>query len=47
LVFLGREIGEQRNYSEETQRARLDLVAKTLIEQETLDSAQFKALMAA
>ena len=72
LVFLGRELAEQRNYSEEvaqqidnevrrlvneaytrakeileTQRARLDLVAKTLIEQETLDSAQFKALMAA
>jgi cell division protease FtsH len=69
LVFLGREIGEQRNYSDEVakviddevraiidrgyQRAmevlskhrdKLDLIAKTLIENETLEADQFAAL---
>jgi cell division protease FtsH len=70
LVFLGREIGEQRDYSEAVaeeidgevrrivseahERARvllienrdkLDLVAETLLEVETLDRAQFVRLM--
>jgi cell division protease FtsH len=71
LIFLGREIGEQRNYSEEvaqeidrevrsfvndaystarhilsTYREKLDLLAKTLIERETLDAGEFVSLMA-
>ena len=71
LVFLGREIGEQRNYSEEvaeaidrevrrlveeaygrareiirSYRARLDEVARRLIERETLDAAEFQAMFA-
>ncbi len=70
LVFLGREIGEQRDYSEAVaeeidgevrrivneahERARtllienrdkLDLIAETLLEVETLDRAQFVRLM--
>ena len=72
LIFLGREIGEQRDYSEEVaeqidreihaivdeayrkakeiltaQREKLDLLARTLIEKETLDREQFVALLAA
>ena len=71
LVFLGREIGEQRNYSEEiaeaidmevrrlvhdahgrardivrTYRAKLDELAHRLIEQETVDAAEFAAMFA-
>jgi len=71
LVFLGREIGEQRNYSEEvaeaidrevrrlveeaygrareiirSYRAKLDEVARRLIERETLDAAEFQAMIA-
>jgi len=71
MVFLGREIGEQRNYGEEValeidkevseiiaeanERARailvqyrpaLDRIAERLIEVETLDGAQFEALIA-
>ncbi|MCX6031384.1 MAG: ATP-dependent zinc metalloprotease FtsH [Chloroflexi bacterium] len=71
LVFLGREIGEQRNYSEEiaesidkevrrlvdeaysratdiirTYRAKLDELAHRLIEQETVDAAEFQAMFA-
>jgi cell division protease FtsH len=70
LVFLGREIGEQRDYSESVaeeidgevrgiiseayekcrrtlieNRAKLNLVAETLLEVETLDQAKFRALM--
>ncbi len=69
LVFLGREIGEQRNYSDDVakqideevrslietaykrasevltqHRARLDLLAATLVEKETLDAEAFEAL---
>ncbi len=69
LVFLGREIGEQRNYSDDvaktideevrriietaynrardvlTQyRHKLDLLAETLVEKETLDAEAFEAL---
>jgi ATP-dependent Zn protease len=69
LVFLGREIGEQRNYSDEVakqideevraiidrgyQRAmdvlshhrdKLDLIARELIERETLEAEEFAAL---
>jgi cell division protease FtsH len=69
-IFLGREIGEQRDYSEEAaeqidaevksivetaynraktilteNRARLDMLANILIEQETLDRSQFEELM--
>ena len=72
LVFLGRQIGEQRDYSEEVaeeidrevrafvaeahekarcilsaQRDKLDLLARTLIEQETLERAAFIELLAA
>ena len=71
LIFLGREIGEQRNYSEEiaesidkevrllvdeahgrardiirTYRAKLDEVARRLMEHETLDAAEFQAIFA-
>jgi cell division protease FtsH len=69
-VFLGREIGEQRDYSEEAaeqidaevksivetaynraktilteNRAKLDMLANILIEQETLDRSQFEEVM--
>ena len=69
LVFLGRDIGEQRNYSDDVakqideevrnliekayarasdvlteHRARLDLLAATLVEKETLDAEAFEAL---
>ncbi len=69
LVFLGRDIGEQRNYSDDVamqideevrnliekayarasevlteHRARLDLLAATLVEKETLDTEAFEAL---
>jgi cell division protease FtsH len=71
LIFLGREIGEQRNYSEEIAekidkevrklvgeaherargiirqyRAKLDEIARRLIENETLDAADFQAMFA-
>ncbi len=70
LVFLGREISEQRDYSDaiaekidqevrkiidaayeqaysllKQYKEKLDLVAQTLLEVETLDAAQFAALM--
>lgn len=70
MVFLGREISEQRDYSDavaeqidvqvreiidteynrvreilETHRDKLDLVAKTLLEVETLESVEFAALL--
>jgi cell division protease FtsH len=70
LVFLGREIGEQRDYSEAVaeeidaevrrivneaherarvllieNREKLDLIAETLLEVETLDRAEFVRLM--
>lgn len=70
LVFLGREIHEQRNYSEKTaeaideeisklmngametaraiitkERAKLDVVALTLLEKETLEREAFEALL--
>src|SRR5204863_248048 len=69
LVFLGREIGEQRNYSDEVakqideevraiidrgyqramdvltkHREKLDVIARELIEKETLEAEQFAAL---
>jgi cell division protease FtsH len=69
LVFLGREISEQRNYSDETAeeidkeikslvseayktatdlltkyRDKLDLIAKLLLEHETLDAQEFAAI---
>ena len=69
LVFLGRELGEQRNYSDETAaeidrevrhlvdkayaitrkimtdyRNKLDEIAERLLDQETLDAAEFKAI---
>jgi len=71
LVFLGREIGEQRNYSEEvaeaidqevrrlvdeayqrarsiirTYRAKLDQIARYLMEYETIEAADFHAMFA-
>mgnify|MGYP003376203560 CR=1 FL=1 len=71
LVFMGREISEQRNYSEDvaedidrevrrivdeayaraktilgSYRDKLDLLAKTLIQQETLSHDEFVALLA-
>ncbi len=71
LVFLGREIGEQRNYSEEIaeeidrevrklvndahqrattiireSRAKLDELARRLIEHETVDATEFQAMFA-
>jgi cell division protease FtsH len=71
MIFLGRDIGEQRNYSDDvakqideevrtiietaydrasevltTHRARLDLLAATLVEKETLDTEAFEALFA-
>ena len=70
LVFLGREIGEQKHYSEEVAakidaeitkvinkayqktkevlgkyRAKLDVVSKVLIEQETIEREQFEILV--
>ena len=70
MVFLGRDIGEERNYSEDTARVidaeikriideaynkakktlldnrdQLDLLAKTLMEKETLDAAEVKQLL--
>ena len=70
LVFLGREISSERNYSEETariidreikklignaykrakdvltkHRAKLDQIAKILIEKETIEKAEFEKLM--
>ena len=70
LIFLGREIGEQKNYSEKIaeiideevhgfinkgyakateilkrHRAKLDLVAKALIDEETLEADRFEALL--
>jgi cell division protease FtsH len=72
MVFLGREIAEQRNYSEEvaeeidqevrrlideaygrakdvlaTYQHKLELIARRLIEIETIDRQEFNALMAA
>ncbi|MCW5881009.1 MAG: ATP-dependent zinc metalloprotease FtsH [Anaerolineae bacterium] len=72
MVFLGREIGEQRNYSEAVaeeidaevrmlvteayerargvvvdNRPKLDLIAQKLMDVETLDAADFRALFAA
>jgi cell division protease FtsH len=72
LVFLGREIAEQRDYSEEVarqidaeikdiitrnygrakkilsdQREKLERIARTLIEQETIEGAEIQALLAA
>ena len=72
MVFLGREIGEQRNYSEAVaeeidaevralvteayerargvvvdNRAKLDLIAQKLMDVETLDASDFRALFAA
>ncbi len=72
LVFLGREIGERRNYSEEiaesidkevrrlvdeaynrareiirTYRQKLDDVARRLMENETIEAAEFQAMFAA
>ena len=71
MVFLGRDFGEQRNYSDDVAkqideevrtlietayarasevltdyRAKLDLLAETLVEKETLDSEEFEALFA-
>jgi cell division protease FtsH len=71
MVFLGRDFGEQRNYSDDVarqideevnrlietayaratdvlteHRARLDLLAATLVEKETLDADAFEALFA-
>ena len=71
-VFLGREIAERRDYSEDTakqidaavdtliqqaygearrlireQTAKIEVVAKVLIEKETIEREQFEALMAA
>ena len=70
LIFLGREIGEQKNYSEkiaeaideelhglieraydrargilEKHRAQLDLVAQTLVKEETIEGEAFEALL--
>jgi cell division protease FtsH len=72
MIFLGREIGEQKNYSEKvaeiiddevhglleraytqasgiltTHRAALDLVATTLVKEETIEADQFEALLRA
>ena len=71
MIFLGREIGEQRNYSDDvarqideevraiietaydravevltTHRDKLNLLAETLVEKETLDGEEFEALFA-
>ena len=71
LIFLGREIGEQRNYSEEIaeeidrevrklvndayqrattiireSRAKLDELARRLIDHETVDATEFQAMFA-
>jgi len=71
MIFLGRDFGEQRNYSDDVakqideevrsliekayarasevltqHRARLDLLAATLVEKETLDAEAFEALFA-
>jgi cell division protease FtsH len=70
MVFLGRDMGEERNYSEDTahaidaeikktleeayqkakkllleNRERLDLLAKTLLEKETMDAADVRKLL--
>ena len=70
MVFLGRDFGDERNYSEETARTidmeirrildeayqkakkvllanrdKLELLAKTLMEKETLDSAEVRKLL--
>ncbi len=70
LIFLGREIGEQKNYSEkiaeaideelhglidraynraagilEHHRAQLDLVAQTLVKEETIEGEAFESLL--
>ena len=72
MIFLGRDIGEQKNYSEKVaeiiddevrglierahstassiltqHRAQLDLVATTLVKEETIDAEQFDALLRA
>lgn len=72
LIFLGKEIGSEKNYSEEIarlidrevrsiidgalkraqsviakRRGKLDEIAKRLIEKETIERAEFEALMAA
>jgi len=72
LVFLGKEIGTEKNYSEEiarlidrevrrfvdtglkrargiilSRRAKLEAIAKRLIEKETIEREEFEALMAA
>jgi cell division protease FtsH len=69
MIFLGREISEQRNYSDDVARQideevrsiietayaraqdvltrhrdKLDLLAETLVEKETLDAEEFEAL---
>lgn len=71
MVFLGKEIGEQRNYSEEIARqidgevrriienayhqaanllqenkAKLEEIARRLLQEETLDSQSFHAIFA-
>ena len=71
LIFLGREIGEQKNYSEKVaemideevhtlierahrtateilqrHRAKLDLIAKTLVREETIEGEAFEKLLA-
>ncbi|MGI5835230.1 MAG: ATP-dependent zinc metalloprotease FtsH, partial [Chloroflexota bacterium] len=70
LIFLGREIGEQKNYSEKVaemideevhalidkahnramkllqeNRSKLDLIAKTLVKEETIEGEEFEKLM--
>ena len=70
MVFLGRDLGDERNYSEQTasaidaeikkiveeayrqakktltdHRPKLDLLAKTLLEKETMDSADVRTLL--
>jgi cell division protease FtsH len=72
MVFLGREISEQRDYSEKVaeeideevsqflkkaylvaqglirkQKAKLDLLASTLVQKEVIEREEFEALMAA
>jgi cell division protease FtsH len=72
MIFLGREIGEQKNYSEkiaeaideelhglidtaykraagilQEHRHHLDLVAQTLVREETIEAEQFEALLSA
>jgi cell division protease FtsH len=70
MVFLGRDFGDERNYSEDTSRVidseikrildeayattkkiltdnrdKLDLLARTLIEKETLDAEEVRKLL--